>query len=307
MQTPRRRIVRNLSCLLALAVIQVALAGSFLSDGQEAAAAARLRRTMNILLIGTDARLKRIKGVLEEPRTDVLMLASCEPGRNRVTILSIPRDTLVEMPGRGTIRINMANVYGGLKMTKMMVENLTGLPVDRYVAVDFRAFAALVDLLGGVEVDVDKRMYYRDRAQNFEVNLEKGRQVLDGREALGFVRYRRDPLGDISRIGRQQRLMQAVAAKAVRERLWLKLIPLYRLKQRYVRTDLSLADLYRLRNFISHLTIGANLRTFTVPGWFSGPYWEADKKALAELVEREFTPPLREPRLFEEVISCTLM
>ena len=251
-------------------------------------AEARLTKTANILLVGTD----RPKPGREpnDVNTDVLILASCDTGRNRVSLLSIPRDTLVEIPGKGQERINSAHAYGGIVLTRLMVEKLTGLPVHRYVAVDFRAFEELVDLLGGVEVMVDKRMYYRDKSQNLLIDLRKGRQTLNGLQALGFVRYRRDPMGDLARVGRQQRLLRAVMDKAAREHLWTKFIPLFSLARRYVRTDLSLLDLYRLRNFLKDLANQANVSSFTVPGWFSGPYWAADQKGLAALIEKEFKP-----------------
>ncbi|MGE5549620.1 MAG: LCP family protein [Bacteroidota bacterium] len=283
--------------LAGLIVWQAALR---LRPPQPALAEARLDGVTNILLLGTDARIKVVNGVLEEPRTDVMMLASCDPARNAVTILSIPRDTLVEMPGKGRERINMAHVYGGLPLTRLMVERLTGLRVDKYLAVDFRAFEELVDLMGGIEVEVDKRMFYEDKAQGLHIDLQKGRQVLNGRQALGFVRYRRDAMGDLSRVGRQQKLLRAILAKAIEEHLWTKFIALYRLKQRYVRTDLNLIDLYRLRNFIRGFASQANLRTFTVPGWFSGPFWDPDEKALHGLVEKEFTPVVREPEPMKE-------
>ena len=272
---------------LAAAVIWLAVPGAGQPRHRTAFAEERLERATNILLIGTDSPVSGA-GENNETRADVLMLASCDPRRNRVSILSIPRDTLIEIPGYGQDRINMSNVYGGLALTKLMVERLTGLPVDRYVAVDFQAFVELVDLLGGVEVLVDKRMYYRDQSQDLLIDLQKGRQVLDGRQALGFVRYRRDPLGDLARVKRQQRLLRAVMDKAVEERLWMKVIALYRLKKRYVRTDLSLFDLYRLRNFGRGLASQTNLRLFTVPGFFFGPWWKADEKALAALVAGEF-------------------
>ncbi len=276
------------SLLLGLGAWQ---AYRFLRPPQDRPAlAARLRATTNVLLIGTDARTKRKDGTYEGPRTDVLIIAACDPTRNRVSLLSIPRDTLVDIPGHGRTRINMANVYGGLTSTKLMVEGLTGLKVDRYVAVDFRAFEELIDLLGGVEVVVDKRMYYRDSAQNLQIDLRQGRQVLNGDKALEFVRYRHDPMGDITRVERQQRLLRAILDKAVKEHLWTKIVPLYRLKKNYIRTNLSLLDLYRLRNFTRDLARQSNLSTFTVPGWFSGPYWEADANQLAALLEKEFKP-----------------
>ncbi|MCL6615429.1 MAG: LCP family protein, partial [Firmicutes bacterium] len=176
-----------------------------------AAVEARLEETTNILVLGVDA--PDPKG--GEVRADVLMLFSCDPNRRRVNLLSIPRDTLVSYPGKGEDRINAALRYGGVPLARKMVEDLTGLPVDRYLMVDFRAFEELVDLLGGIEIEVDKRMYYRDKSQGLLIDLRKGRQTLTGHQALGFVRYRRDPMGDITRVARQQRLLRAILEKAI--------------------------------------------------------------------------------------------
>ena len=93
---------------------------------------------------------------------------------------------------------------------------------------------------------------------------------------------------DLARVGRQQRLLRAVLEKAIRERLWTKVIALYRLKKRYVQTDLGIVDLYRLRDFGERLVSGEDLRTFSVPGNFAGPYWAPDHQALQGLIAREF-------------------
>jgi len=285
----RLRLCLFVGALLAVAALMIWVILSIVRPPahRPTIAEARLEKTTNVLLIGTDAPTT---GAGQDVRTDVLMLAACDLGRNRVTILSIPRDTLVEIPGHGQERINMANLYGGLPLTIQIVERLTGLRVDRYLAVDFRAFEELVDLMGGVEVEVDKRMYYSDKSQGLLIDLRKGPQLLNGHQALGYVRYRRDPLGDISRVQRQQRLLRVVFDKAAKERIWTKFVALYRLKRRYVRTNLGLIDMYRLRNFGRQLAGGTGLCAFTVPGWFSGPYWAADKKTLAALIEREFKP-----------------
>ncbi|MGQ9778501.1 MAG: LCP family protein [Bacillota bacterium] len=251
----------------------------------------KLVERTNILVLGVDAPSPGSG----EVRADVLMLVSCDPVEERVKLLSIPRDTLVTYPGKGEDRINAALRYGGVALARRMVEELTGLTVHRYLLVDFRAFEELVDLLGGVEVEVDKRMYYRDESQGLLIDLQKGRQTLNGRQALGFVRYRRDPMGDLARVARQQRLLRAVLEKAIKERLWTRLISLYHLKKEYVRNDLGLLDLYRLRHFAEKLASGADLATFTVPGNFLGPYWAPDRAALRALVEEEFTAKSASP------------
>jgi len=251
------------------------------ATGQEV----KLTERTNILVLGMDAPSPG-NG---EVRADVLLLVSCDPEEERVKILSIPRDTLVTYPDRGEDRINAALTYGGVALVRRKVEELTGLTVHRYLAIDFRAFEEIIDLLGGVEVEVDKRMYYRDRSQGLVIDLQKGRQTLNGRQALGFVRYRRDPMGDLARVARQQRLLRAVFEKAKKERLWTRLLELYRLKKEYIRTDLGLLDLYRLRRFAEDLASGSEMVAFTVPGNFLGPYWQPDREALRALVEKEFT------------------
>ncbi len=285
--------------ILAAAGIAVWIWARFLRPPHGSALAGQhLTRTTNILMIGTDGpdTSGETAGLA---RTDVLILASCELDRNRLALLSIPRDTLVDLPGHGTDRINMASILGGIPLTRRMVEELTGLKIDRYMMVDFRGFEELVDLLGGVEVDVDKRMYYQDRSQDLLIDLQKGRQKLNGRQALGYVRYRRDSMGDIARVQRQQALIRAVWDKMRAAGLWTKVIPLFRLKGKYVKTDLRLADLYCLRNFVSALSDPGRIVSFTVPGWFSGPYWGADAGALAALIRKEFNPSAPPPKVPE--------
>lgn len=263
----------------------------FLLRRRAASAQAAPAKTFNILVIGTDAPTEGTG----EIRADVLVLAVCDPAGNGLKALSIPRDTLVEFPGAGEDRINNAYTKGGAGLTRTLVSGLTGLTVDRHVVVDFRGFEELIDLLGGVEVEVDKRMYYQDKKQGLLIDLQKGRQRLNGSQALGFIRYRRDAMGDLARVERQQQVIGAMLRQAAKVKPWTKAIPLYRWWRQYIQTDLGLLDLYRLykmRNLV--LAAGKKLRTYTVPGWFSGPYWRADAEALAALVGREFRAGARD-------------
>lgn len=180
------------------------LAGTFgredKGSGDASAQTADGPEPVNILLMGLDGRGDAGDG--GTVRTDTLMLARLDPDTGEVSLLSIPRDLLVKdaRPGGGRGRINSAYAYGGADRAVETVEDFTGLPVDHYVAADFSGFKDVVNALGGVEVDVEGD-YLADRG------IPSGEQVLDGKEALFYARYRKTPRGDLGRIERQQELL----------------------------------------------------------------------------------------------------
>ncbi len=160
-----------------------------------------------VLLMGTDSRGQNDRG-----RPDTIILAAANPKTQKVTLLSIPRDTYVEIAGRGTQdKINHAYNYGTGTMLKT-VEEFLDIPVDYYVAINFQGFEDLIDEIGGIEIDVEKRMYYR--ASDAYINLQPGLQVLNGEQALGYARFRRDAEGDFGRNRRQQQVIRALVDQA---------------------------------------------------------------------------------------------
>ena len=156
----------------------------------------------NILLIGSDTRPK--EG--DPGRSDSLIFVRMDPRRDFISMLSFPRDSYVPIPGVGTAKINEAYSYGPAK-TIQTVEALTGQPVNYYVIIDFTGFQKLVDEVGGVYMDVDRRYYNKQdgtAAHNYdEIDLQPGYQKLNGADALDFVRYRHTD-SDYARIARQQ-------------------------------------------------------------------------------------------------------
>lgn len=151
-------------------------------------------------------------------RSDTVMLLRADPGKNVVTLLSFPRDLVVDIPGcqahppfRG--RINEAYTYCGPRGTLATVRDLTGIPINYMITVNFRAFTAIVDKLGGVFMDVDQR-YFNDNSglgpgQTYEpIDLLPGYQRLSGEDALDFVRYRHTD-SDLYRVVRQQEFVKA--------------------------------------------------------------------------------------------------
>ncbi|GAA3116368.1 LCP family protein [Planomonospora alba] len=175
----------------------------------------------NWLLVGTDSRSEEAttgedaQGELWRPgqqRTDTIMLIHLSEGRNRVCVISIPRDSWVTVPGKGKAKINAAFSWGGPALLIRTVEKLTGVRIDHYAAIDFQGFASAVDAIGGVDVDIAETVHDPYR----KVTWQAGRRHLDGEQALLFVRQRAGlPGGDLDRIKRQQALLNSVADKVL--------------------------------------------------------------------------------------------
>ncbi|GEN32230.1 LCP family protein required for cell wall assembly [Cerasibacillus quisquiliarum] len=168
---------------------------------------------VSILLMGIeDYSTEGVNG-----RTDSLMLITFNPKDERMKLLSIPRDTYVEIVGRGTMdKINHAHVFGGKEMTIDTVEKFLDIPVDYYAAVDFDAFIEIIDILGGITVNVPFDFEEKTMAPGSRwVQFYEGPMELNGEEALAFARMRKqDPKGDIGRAERQQEIIKAIVDKA---------------------------------------------------------------------------------------------
>jgi len=159
-----------------------------------------------ILILGSDHRANEAEG--EPARSDTTMLVRLNPDLNMISVMSIPRDLQVEIPGYGTEKFNAAYSYGGPKLTLQVVKELTGLKVNHVINVDFLGFVRAVDAIGCVYVDVDRRYYHSNvgvppSEEYSEINIQPGYQKLCGKKALEYVRYRHTDT-DIVRSARQQ-------------------------------------------------------------------------------------------------------
>jgi LCP family protein required for cell wall assembly len=146
-------------------------------------------------------------------RSDTIMVVHINPIEHQAFVVSIPRDTLVVIPGRGLDKINHAFAFGGVELTKQTVENFLGIEIQNYVTVNIRGLANIIDELGGITVNVDKRMYYVDYAGGLYINLWPGTQRLNGKNAVAYVRFRHDGEGDLGRMHRQQQFLSAIATE----------------------------------------------------------------------------------------------
>ena len=178
-------------------------------------------------------------------RTDTLMVATFNPDDKRLQLLSIPRDTKVEIVGKDMVdKINHAYAYGGKEMTIETVENFLDIPIDYYATVNFEAFKNIVDILGGITVDVpfDFEQNSDDRVAE-KLQFYEGEMELDGRHALAYARMRMsDPLGDIGRNQRQQQVIKAIIDKALSPGTVTKIDDLVQEVGRNVETNMRISE-----------------------------------------------------------------
>ena len=170
-----------------------------LSDQQK-----EMLNNVNILVLGCDEREGE-----NQARADVIIVATIRPDDKEVSLFSIPRDTRVAIEGHGKDKINHAMAFGGIPLITDSVELLLGIQIDHAVKVNFDGFINVIDALGGVNINVPEKMYKPLEA----IDLLPGYQTLYGEDALAFVRWRGDGLGDYGRIARQQQFIAALTEK----------------------------------------------------------------------------------------------
>ncbi|MGC8904462.1 LCP family protein [Thermus sp.] len=216
---------------------------------------------------------------------DTILLVRLDPEANRVVVLSVPRDVWVDLPGFGWHKVNAANPLGGPELVKEAVARITGVRPERYVVVSLEALRALVDALGGVRVCVDKPMRYVDTAAGLRIDLKPGCQLLKGEEAEGYLRFRKDALGDIGRIQRQQAFFHALKDQLLSPAGLLRLPRAVAAVEPYIQTDLTREERGAILGFAMKRP---ELVSLLLPGRFGGGGWEVDRGALRSPLETYF-------------------
>ena len=241
------------------------------------------------LLTATDKATIMIMGVDEREgdvgRSDTLMVATIDPIKNEASLLSIPRDTRVAIPRNGYDKINAAYAYGGEKLTQRTVEDFLGVRIDHYVIINTHAFQKIVDAIGGIDINVEKRMYYEDPWDDdggLIIDLRPGMQHMDGKTAVTYVRYR-DEEGDIGRVKRQQKFMRACVDAVTTPAILPRLPGIIASVIDSVKTDLSVRQMLEFIGTLKQAQ-AKGLRTDMVPGrplYIEGiSYWIPDMEQL---------------------------
>jgi LCP family protein required for cell wall assembly len=241
----------------------------------------------NILILGSDKRAN----LAEDPgRSDTTILLRLDPDRNAIAVMSIPRDLKVEIPGYGINKFNAAYTFGGPKLTLRLVKELTGLPINHVVNVDFLGFVRAVDAIGCVYTDVDRRYYHSNvgvppAEQYSEINIKPGYQLLCGKKALEYVRYRHTDT-DIVRSARQQDFLSAARERVPISKLVLGQNDLVDIFTKYTTSDISSTEtmLQVLKLFIA--SRNAAVKEVHFPAELGPSYVYASEGAIHQAVNK---------------------
>lgn len=250
------------------------------------------------LLVGTD---------MDDGNTDTIMVASYDTVNQKVAIMSIPRDTMInESWDLKKINSVYSRTGSSIESLSNRVKKLVGFKPDFYVKVDLKMFVELVDLVGGVEFDVPQDMSYSDPAQDLVIDLKEGVQVLDGEKAMELVRFRRYSEGDIKRVQVQQEFMKALIKRCLAFDNWGKVKAYIDLAMDNIQTDIEAGSVV----WFASNVLGLNGRpmlnmddvyTCTIPGDYWGSAWSRATKSeqsyvtiypkqVVEVVNEYFNP-----------------
>lgn len=248
----------------------------------------KMDERVKVLVMGVD------EGVAEDPnsrargRSDTMMVVAYDPETEDVNVLSIPRDSKIELPGHGTQKINAAYAYGGTSMALQAVEDLLGTGIDYYVVMQLDGFKNLVDTLGGVTVEVEERLYYHDPGQNLLIDFQPGVKHLDGQRAMEFVRFRGRE-GDLGRVERQQQFIKALAEQAMKTSSVAKIPQLARDIASNLETNIGIQRMVQYGELMRSLE-SPDMEIETLAGeamYIQGiSYFVVDEIAIEEQVQR---------------------
>ncbi len=241
----------------------------------------------NILIIGSDKRASEP----EDPgRSDTTLLLRLDPDQNAIALMSIPRDLKVEIPGFGTEKFNAAYTFGGPKLTLQVVKELTGLPINHVVNVDYLGFVRAVDAIDCVYVDVDRRYYHSNvgvppSEEYAEINVQPGYQLLCGKKALQYVRYRHTDT-DLVRAARQQDFLSAARQRVPIDQLVLGRNELIDIFTKYTTSDISDTEtmLEVMKLFIA--SRNAAIKEVHFPAELGPSFVYASQEAIGEAVDK---------------------
>ena len=230
----------------------------------------------NLLVLGTD---------VGGGNTDVIAVVHIADGVTKVT--QIPRDTYVEDPRFGPQKINALYSLGGIDSLKGELSSHLNRPIQHHLIVNLASIRRMADQLGGIEVDVPKRMHYIDRSQGLTIDLQPGLQTLRGRDLEGFLRFRHDETGDLGRMERQQLALRALFRKLSEPQHLVRLPALLLANSKDIQTDLGPMELGGLITSMGGTTLKAQRldgRPFDQGGI---SYWDADWASADEPRGRE--------------------
>ncbi len=227
-----------------------------------------------------------------KPRTDTIMLGIYNPQSHRIGIIAIPRDLMVYVDtklGKKPEKINVIYSRYGIRKLMKVVENLLHLNIQFYAVMKISDLVKIVDIVGGVEVYVDKPMKYIDRAGDLYIDIPRGIIKLDGLKAMEFIRFRKDERGDIGRIDREYEFLLNLARTVIIQKNLLTNIKILKTLFKFIDTNMNFNDVINIIRSSSGMDFN-NIDFIKVPGKFieimNVKYIQPDEKRIRSVVNR---------------------
>ncbi len=246
-------------------------------------------RRQNILLLGVDSN-GADSDLWVGTRTDTMILLNIDPRTKTVNAISIPRDSKVYLPkGMGIQKINAAHAIGGVEMTIKTVEDTLGVHIDKYIMFHDEGVRAIVQALGGVDIYVEKNMHYNDNAGHLHINFTKGKHHLTEKDAVEYLRFRHDALGDIGRTQRQQWFLRGLLADLQKPETIVRIPQIVSVANKYVKTDMSPYEMGQYAALAKGFDMD-NIEIAMLPGAPNKhgytSYWILDPEKTQKVVDR---------------------
>ena len=236
---------------------------------------------VNILAVGYDSNVNG------PSRADTIILISLDVESNEAGLIFLPRDTYINSNKRNFTKLNSSHVYGGIELTQKTVEEMLEIDVDYYLETNFRGFEKIIDHLGGVNINVSQHLNYVDKAGGLYIDIPAGQQNLNGEEALEYVRYR-DARGDIGRIERQQKFIDAVLARVLSPSIVMKVPGIIKEVNDAVNTNIPIQDITPFLNTAREIDL-SQIESKMLPGkpkYINGiSYWVPNPKEVDIMVD----------------------
>ncbi|MER2000762.1 MAG: LCP family protein [Lysinibacillus sp.] len=281
---PKRKKRRKvLKILLFLLLVAVGYGGYQFYAGMQLAKDSKIEKedfsgdvaeggVTNYLVLGVDSRGE------EKSRTDTMMLVSWNRDTDKLKLVSFMRDIYAEIPNHKNYKLNTAYYLGGVQLAKDTISSMFDVPIHHYALIDFKNFESLIDIVApnGVEIDVEK-----DMSENIYVSLKKGQQTLNGKELLGYARFRMDGEGDFGRVRRQQQVMEALKDQVFSVKSVPQLPKLIGATQGYITTDISSTE--QLSTVLRVATSGIDVEKLTIPE--QGMYVDNTYSGVGDVLE----------------------
>lgn len=267
--------------LIIILFIVLGITGlTFLINRYFVAPALTLKHPLTILVAGVD-----IPEISDEfPRMDTLVFAYINPEDSKVNLISIPGNSQLS-PSQTEILIGESGGKEGIRKAGQLVSGVTGVRIDHYVEINFKGFEQLVDVLDGVEVDVPRAITYRAKNGQPIAEITPGRQILNGEQALLYVRFL-DQKGEADRIARQQVIAKAILTKAARSGNIMNAFKMNDTVKKYMKTDLSVKEFLQLAAFAKSIDIHRDINVTMLPGTAEESYWQPDYPEIRRLMKR---------------------